>query len=178
MATTTAQATGVAAPDNWTLSAGSDKYTAVNAPDDDATSYLDSSNTINTQQRWTYTPSLVTGDTITAVQINVRYKRGGTSDANFTLTYAFTINGGGTQTGTSTAFTSTTAWQSGNYTHSGLSAVWGSGFYVQAENTQARRVQISTLEVVITYTAAAGGGTMRLTLPVRVSTLVGGQLAA
>ena len=178
MATTTAQANGTAAPDNWTLVAGASKHAAVNAPDDDATSYVDSDNVTNTQQRWTYSPSLTTGDTITAVQINARYRRGGASDANFTLTYAFTINGGGTQTGTSGTITSATAWQSGNYTHSGLSAVWGSGFYVQAQNTQARKVHISTLEVVITYTAGAGGGVMRLVLPVRVNTLVGGQLAA
>ena len=178
MATTTAQASGTTAPDNWTLSAGASKAAAVAAPNDDATSYVDSLNTINTQQRWTYSPSLMSGDTITQIAINVRYKRGGTSDANFTLTYGFTPNGGGSQTGTSGTFTSTSTWQSGTATFSGLSVVWGSGFYVQAENTQGRRVQISTLEVVITYTAAAGGGTMRLTLPVRVSTLVGGQLAA
>ena len=79
MATTTAEVNGTTSPDNWTLAAGASKQAAVNSPDDDAASYIDSSNTSGTIQTFTVTPALNQGDTITQIDITVRAKRGGLS---------------------------------------------------------------------------------------------------
>lgn len=160
MSTETVQATGTTTPNNWTLGAGASKQAAVNTPDDDATSYVNSGATINTVQTFTLSPAALTaGDTVTQMAVNVRYKRGGASNVDFVAGYSFTPSGGGTQTGESGTLTGTTSWQSSTYTHSGLSVVWGSGLTLYCKNTQARDCQISTLDVTITYTAGSGGGT-------------------
>ena len=155
MATTTAAASGVTAPDDWTLTAGASKVVAVAQPDDDATSYISSGATINTVQTFTVTPSLSTGDTVTQIDIDIRAKRGGASNGAFVVGYAFTPNGGGSQTGTSGTLTSLVGWGDFAYQHAGLSAVWGSGLTIFCQNTQARDVQISTMDITITYTPGA-----------------------
>ena len=81
MAVTTAEVNGTTTPNDWILSTGVSKESAVNSPDDDATSYIDSSNTSGTIQTFTVTPALNQGDTITQIDITARAKRGGTLDA-------------------------------------------------------------------------------------------------
>ena len=131
-------------------------------------------------QYFTCTPALTTGDTITEISVTARCRRGGANDVYIRIGYTFTPNGGGTQTGevANTTLQAVSAWGNLTYTHSGLSVVWGSGLEFWIRNAQARQTHCTTLYVQITYTAAAGGGVMKLTLPVRVNTLVGGQLAA
>jgi hypothetical protein len=158
MATETVQASGTTTPNNWTLGAGASKQAAVNAPDDDDTSYVNSGTTINTVQTFTCSPSSIqVGDTITQIDINIRYIRDHISNVTFVVGYSFTPNGGGTQTNESTAFTATTSYQSSTYSDTGLSVVWGSGLTIYAKNTQARNLRISTLEIVLTYTPGGGG---------------------
>lgn len=163
MATETVQATGTTTPNDWTLGAGASKHVAVNSPDDDNTSYVNSGTTIDTVQTFTLTPAiLTTGDTITQIDVNFRYIRDHGSNASFVVGYSLTPNGGGTQTGESTTQTATTSYQSGTYTHSGLSVVWGSGLTLYCKNTQARNLRISTLEAVITFTPGGGGSSQPL----------------
>lgn len=157
MATTTAEVNGTTSPDNWTLAAGASKQAAVNSPDDDAASYIDSSNTSGTIQTFTVTPALNQGDTITQIDINVRAKRGGTLDANYVVGYSFTPQGGGTQSGQSTAFTAATNWNSSTFTDAALSVPWGSDLTVNVRNTQGRRVFVTTLNITITYTPGPTG---------------------
>ena len=157
MATTTAEVNSTTSPDNWTLAAGASKQAAVNSPDDDAASYIDSSNTSGTIQTFTVTPALNQGDTITQIDITVRAKRGGTLDANYVVGYSFTPQGGGTQTGQSTAFTAGTNWNSSTFTDPALSVRWGSDLTVNVRNTQGRRVLVTTLNLTITYTPGHTG---------------------
>lgn len=156
MTTITVAASGVTAPDDWSLAAGGNKVSAVAAPDDDATSYISSGNTSGTYQYYTFVPALVAGDVVTAVSVRCRARRGGVSDVTFRFGYSFTHTGG-TQTSESTAQTATTNF--GNFTLSdtGLSLTWGSGFTAWIRNTQARDCHATTLEVTITYTPAPTG---------------------
>ena len=159
MATTTAQASGVGSTDNWTLAAGASKTVAVNSPDDDTTSYIQSGTTTNTYQYFACSPSIATGDTITEIVVHARCKRGGASDCDFRIGYTFTPNGGGTQTGESGlgVLTATNNYADFSYTHSSLSVVWGSGLEFWIRNSQGRQLHCTTLYVDITYTPAAGG---------------------
>lgn len=158
MTTTTAQANGVTSPDNWTLGAGASKTAAVNASDDDDTSYIASGTSSNTVQTFTVSPSLASGSTITQIQVRARHRRPPAgSNANFVIGYSFTPDGGGTQTGESGTLVATISWASDTYTHSSLSVTWGSGLTIYAKNTQNREVWLSTLEITITYTPPAGG---------------------
>ena len=152
MAVTTAEVNGTTTPDDWTLAAGASKHAAVNSPDDDTASYIDSSNTSGTVQTFTVTPALNQGDTITQIEINIRAKRGGTLDANYVVRYSFTPQGGGTQSGQSTAFTAGTNWGNPTFTDTGLAVLWGNNFTVNVRNTQGRRVLVTTLNLTITYT--------------------------
>ena len=157
MATTTAEVNGTTSPDNWILAAGASKQAAVNSPDDDAASYIDSSNTSGTIQTFTVTPALSQGDTITQIDITVRAKRGGTLDANYVVGYSFTPQGGGTQTGQSMTLTAATNWSNPVFTDSGLSVPWGSDLTVNVRNTQGRRVFVTTLNITITYAPGPTG---------------------
>lgn len=157
MSTTTPTPTGTTSPDNWTLTAGASKVAAVATPDDDATSYLSSGTTTDTVQTFTYSPSLSTGDTITQIAITARTNRAG-SNVNFVLGYSFNKNGGGTQSGESGTLVAVAGWNNDTYTHSGLSAVWGSSLTVYIKNTQNRDMRLTTLTVTITYTPGGGGG--------------------
>lgn len=177
MATTTVQASGVGTPDGWDLAAGASKTVAVNSPDDDASSYIRAGDPV-AQQTFTCTPAgLVSGDTVTSVAVYARCRHT-VNPCNFRLGYAFTPSGGGSQSAESGTLVTSGSFANFSFVDSGLSVVWGSGLTFWIRNTQPRLIHCTTLYVVITYTAAAGGGTKRLTLPVRVSTLVGGQLAA
>ena len=157
MTTITVAAAGVTTPDDWVLAAGASKVAAVASPADDDTSYIRSSPTIDTYQYFTCLPAMVTGDTITQIALIARIKRGGASDANSRIGYAFTPNGGGSQTSESTGLTATTNYADVSYTHSGLSVVWGSGLVLWIRNTQARQVYCTMLYAEITYTPAATG---------------------
>lgn len=162
MATVTAQVAATTTPDNWTLGAGASKVVAVTAPDDDDTTYINSGTTNGTEQRFTVTPgSISVGDTITQIDIDARNVRDHGSNPTFKLGYSFTPNGGGTQTGESTDITSTTSWKTDTYTHSSLSAVWGSGLVIWIKITLARNMRCSTLQITLTYTPASGGGQPR-----------------
>ncbi|MBX7250682.1 MAG: hypothetical protein K1X50_01780 [Candidatus Promineofilum sp.] len=157
MATTSAEVNGTTTPNDWTLAAGVSKQAAVSSPDDDATSYIDSSNTSGTVQTFTVTPPLNQGDTITQIDINVRAKRGGTLDANYVVGYSFTPQAGGTQSGQSATFTAATNWNSSTFTHADLSVPWGNNLTVNVRNTQGRRVLVTTLNLTITYTPGPTG---------------------
>ena len=157
MAVITAEANGTTTHNDWALSAGTSKEVAVNSPDDDATSYIDSSNTSGTVQTFTVTPALNQGDTITQIDISARAKRGGTLDANYVVGYSFTPQGGGTQSEQSSTFTAGTNWNSSTFTASALSVPWGSNLTINVRNTQGRRVLITTLNLTITYTPGSTG---------------------
>lgn len=157
MATTTASPDGTTSPDNWTLAAGASKVAAVALPDDDITTYLNSTTTINTVQTFTVSPALTVGDTITEITLTARLSRD-TQNTNVTIGYSFTPNGGGTQTGTSGTIQATVTWTDYTYTHSGLSVVWGSAMTIFIQNIQARDARLTSFYVTITYTPGAGGG--------------------
>ena len=61
MAVITAEVNGTTTPDDWTLAAGVSKQAAVNSPDDDTASYIDSTNTSGTIQTFTVAPALNQG---------------------------------------------------------------------------------------------------------------------
>ncbi|MEZ4541961.1 MAG: hypothetical protein R3C43_18460 [Chloroflexota bacterium] len=159
MSTTTTQVNGTTTPNDWTLSAGASKQVAVNQPDDDDTTYIDSGSSSNTVQTFTLSPSLSTGDTITEIVIHARVKRTGGSNANHVFGYSFTPQGGGTQTSESGNNTATNTWADESYAHSGLSVLWGSDLTIYIKNTQARPMALTTFYVVITYTPGGGGST-------------------
>lgn len=181
MATLTVVASGTTSPDNWNLIAGASKVAAIATPDDDNTSYISSTTTDENVQTFTCSPSLPSGATISQIAIRVRARRGGASNASFVVGYSFTPQGGGTQSGESGGYTSTSSWADFTYTHSGLSVNWGSGFTFYLRNTQTRLVYVTSVEVEFTYTAvviapaglavgaASGGATVwnkRLVVPV------------
>lgn len=158
MATVICAMAATGTPDNWNLGAGASKVIAVAAPDDDDTTYINSTTSTGTEQRFTVSPgSIVVGDTITQIDIAARNVRDHASNPNFVLGYVFTPNGGGSQTGESTDIASTVTWKTDTYTHSGLSVVWGSSLVVWIRNTLARNMRCSTLQITLTYTPAAGG---------------------
>ena len=156
MATLTAQVAATTTPSDWNLAAGASKVAAVTQPDDDLTTYLNSTTTNNTVQTFTVTPALSVGDTITQIVLTARLSRD-TQNTNVTIGYSFTPNGGGTQTGTSGTIQAVNTWTDYTYTHSGLSVVWGSAMTIFIQNTQARDARITSFYVTITYTPAAGG---------------------
>lgn len=156
MATTTTQMVATTTPDDWTLQAGGSKVAAVNTPDDGNSSYIRSPVSSGNEQWFTATPDMPDGSTITEIAVRVRAARGGVSNADFTTGYQFTPQGGGSQSGTSTAYTAVGAYADYTYTHSGLSVVWGSDLKVWIRNTQALSVSATTLEITFTYTPPAG----------------------
>ncbi len=160
MTTTTAQASGTTTPDDWTLGAGASKTAAVAQPDDDATSYIQSGTTSGTYQYFTFAPGLSVGDTITEVVVYARCRRGAANNCTFRIGYAFTPNGGGSQTGevAGGVLDAGVNFADFSYTHSGLSVVWGSSFVAWIRNTQARQLHCTTFYIGLTYTPAGGGG--------------------
>lgn len=160
MATTTAQASGTTTPDDWTLAAGASKTAAVALPDNETTSYIQSGATPGTYQTFTFAPDLSVGDTITEVVVYARCKRGGASDCTFRVGYAFTPNGGGSQTNEVGigVLEATVNYADFSFTDSGLSVVWGSNFTAWIRNTQARQLHCTTFYIGLTYTPAGGGG--------------------
>ncbi len=158
MATTTAQVTATTTPSDWNLAAGASKVAAVTQPDDDITTYLNSTTTNNTVQTFTVSPALTVGDTITQIVLTARLSRD-TQNTNVTIGYSFTPNGGGTQTGTSGTIQAVAAWTDYTYTHSGLSVVWGSAMTIFIQNIQARDARLTSFYVTITYTPGSGGST-------------------
>ena len=80
------------------------------------------------------------------------------STVNFYTGYSFTKDGGGSQAGESARFTAQSTWIDNTYTHSSLSAVWGSGLTVYLYNAQSRNMLLTSLYLTITYTPGSGGG--------------------
>lgn len=137
----------------WTANTGT-KIAAVAPPDDDITTYVSSSTTINQIQQLQgklYTFVIPPAATVTQVTVTYRIRRGGAIDADCVVGYYF-LTPTGSQSGTSGTITATSSWAGGTYTHSGLSARWNGGFYFYVQNTQARNVFCSTLYAEITYT--------------------------
>lgn len=85
MPTEIIQVDAVIAPDDWTLGAGASKVAAVQSPDDDDTSYINSGTSAGTQQWFTMAnPAAIgAGDAINSVSITARCKRGGATSANY-----------------------------------------------------------------------------------------------
>ncbi len=160
MSTETIQVSGTTTPNDWSLAAGASKAAAVNQPDDDVTSSINSGTTINTTQTFTLSPAaLAGGDTVTQIDIVARGRRPGAgSNANFVVGYAFALQGGGAVTGESGPFTTTATWTDFTYSEGGLSAVFGGSLTLYVKNTQAREVWITTLYCTVTYTPAGGAG--------------------
>lgn len=155
MAVVTLPMAATTTPDDWAVLAGTDKVSAVAAPDDGGTTAIRSPASANTEQWYTVSPAFASGSTITEIAVRTRAARNA-SDANFVSGYTFTPQGGGTQSGTSGTFTAVGAYADYTYTHSGLSVLWGSDFKVWVKNTTTNRVIVTTLEVTITYTPAVG----------------------
>lgn len=145
--------------DDWALGAGSDKVSAVQTPDDDDTSYINSGTTAFTAQRFTFSNpvSIGAGDTINSVTYKVRAKRGGAENA--TLRFA-AIAGSDTHGQTDVTTTSsyqdfssaaqTTAPDGGAWTLDDLNNIGP-----RVENRQARDVRVTTITAVVDYTPAA-----------------------
>lgn len=157
MATLTVQATGVGATDDWILAAGASKAAAVNSPDDDDTSYISRAASQATQEFTGNTSSIPAGSTITQVEVFYRLRRDGANNVNFDVGYAFTPQGGGSQSafGSSAAASS---YASGSFQDTGLNVLWGSDFVFFVRNTQNRAIACTTLYAVITYTPPAAAG--------------------
>lgn len=79
MATEVIQVAAVTAPDQWALGAGADKVVAVNAPDDDDSSYISSGSTNAIEQYSIAGHTIPAGSVINSVSVHVRLRRvGGT----------------------------------------------------------------------------------------------------
>ena len=78
MASEVLQVTTVDSPDQWLLGAGANKVVAVNAPNDDYTSYIISSNA-NDKERYVLADPVVikASDVISSVTVRARCIRGG-----------------------------------------------------------------------------------------------------
>lgn len=157
MATVVVDPSGTTTPDDWALQAGASKAAAVTQPSDDDLSYIRSGGSLVTQY-FTFFPGLTSGDVINGVRIDVRCRRGGVSDGNFKVGYAFTPLGGGSQTNEiASGPTATSGWQNFFYEDTGLSVAWGSNFVAWIRNTQTRAVDCTTMVVTLTYTPVATG---------------------
>jgi hypothetical protein len=161
MATVIAQPTGLGTTDEWgSLTGAATKYEACQTPDDDDATYIISDALSGDKQVFTCAaPSgITTGDTVTQIRVIARWRQNGTNQPSGKLGYVFDIDGGGTQTGTSSTISGIDlSYQDDIYTHSGLSAAWGGGLEFWAENALHRRIRMTSLTVEITYTAAGGG---------------------
>lgn len=150
--------------DNWTLAAGSTKVVAVQTPDDDSTSYINSGTTISTLQRYTLASpvDIQSGDTINSVTVYFRHIRLSTPAGNIrALVYL-----GGAQTA-STTITTGGSWTTssealarpggGSWAYSDLA-----NLEVAVQNGQTRDVGCTTLYVEIDYTASVAPVTVPL----------------
>ena len=160
MTVITVGASGTTTPDDWTLAAGASKTAAVSSPDDDASSYIQSGTTSGTYQYFTFSPGLSVGDTITEVEVVARCRRGGASNCTLRIGYAFTPNGGGSQTNEVGAgvLDAGASFADFSFVDSGLSVVWGSSLVGWIRNTQARQLHCTTFYIGLTYTPVGGGG--------------------
>lgn len=154
----TIQVDAVIAPDNWTLGSGASKVAAVQSPDDDDTSYVNSGTSAGTQQWFTMAnPSAIgAGDTINSVSIIARCRRGGGTNANYRC--GLNVNGGtqadGADRTAGAAYANTTE----TFTLNPDSAAWSlsdlNGLRIGIANLQARDVRLTTFYVSIDYTPA------------------------
>ena len=155
MATETLAATGGGSPYDW-LAYGSTALTAVALPDDDAGSYIDNDAVDDCVMTYTTSPvSLTSGAVVSQVQVVARVIRG-ESNRGFAIGYYFTLQGGGTQSGESSGLSTNNSWTTNTYTHSGLSAVYGSDFTFWIRNNTPHQMKCTTLYAVVTFTPADG----------------------
>jgi hypothetical protein len=177
MATTTAQPTGNGTPDNWNFAlVGPSKYEACQTPDDDDTSYIESPSTTGTVQTFTASPSgIATGDAITQVDVIARWRQPAVNPPSARVGYSFAVHGGGTQSGTSSTFSGIgTSYQTDTYTHSGLSVAWGGNLTFFAETMLNRRIRLTSLTAVITYTPAASAHAVSKVAAIRLTSKLRG----
>ncbi len=150
----TLQVSANSTPNNWTLSAGASKPAAVASPDDDATSYISSGTSNNTQQQFAVADSVLPSTAaISSVVLKSRCKRGGAQNVNFQMTAVLgaSTSAGASQTGTSAfaAFSDTFASKPGGgaWTPSDVNSL-----EIRIQNTQARDLQCTTFCVEVNYT--------------------------
>jgi hypothetical protein len=82
-------------PNGWTLTAGATKQAAVALPGDDATTYISSTGTANTQQQFALadtSSSMKSQDVITGVTVFSRGRRGGGTNTDYTVTLVLGAN--------------------------------------------------------------------------------------
>jgi hypothetical protein len=174
----TAQPTGNGSPDDWTyaLAGAATKYEACQTPDDDDSSYIESGAVNGQRQTFTAAPSgIATGDIVTQVDIIARWKQAASNPPSGRIGYAFDIHGGGSQSGTSPTVSGiTTSYQSDTYTVSGLSVAWGGNLTFFAECALSRRIRLTSLTAVITYTPAAPAHAVSKTATVRLASKLQG----
>ena len=116
--------------------------------------------TTNQTQRYDIDESTIPdGSTVTSAVIRVCAQRGGTQNVNFVM--RFCVNGTCTDTASNTA---ASAWADFSGTSDFADDVKdGTDDYeIGVQNTQARDLRVTALEVDVTYTPVAGGGPRRM----------------
>ena len=155
MATEQLLLSAVGSPDNWILVAGSTKVVACQTPDDDATSYIRSGTTANTEQRFTLADpaDIGAGDTINFVTVRIRHQRASTPAGN--IQSSLTV-GASTTYGTAVATGVSFADQSIQYDDVPGGTGWTlsnlNDLIAGVRNTLARDVHCTTIEVIVDYT--------------------------
>ena len=160
MATEVLALEAIGTVDQWTLTAGATKVIACQAPDDDDTTYITSGATANYVQRFTLVdPAVITADdTINKVTVRWRHQRASTpagTGRSMLVTAGGTIFGAGV--GTLVGWTD----QSDDFTEKPGGGAWDltsiTNIQVGVQNTLARSIYCTTIEVTVDYTPAAGG---------------------
>lgn len=149
----TLQADATSTPDNWTLEAGANKVAAVNAPDDDATSYVSSTGTSGTTQRYSVANhSIPSGATINFVRLRSRCMKGQSAAGTFIMSAVLSgnVSDGATKTsGTGYSdFTDDFAARpgGGSWTLDDIN-----NLEIQIRNAQTRAIFCTTFEVIVDY---------------------------
>jgi len=157
------ECSAVTSPDQWALGAGADKVTAVNTPDDDATSFIVDSNVDEVEQYSLTASAIPAGSTINSVTVYSRQQSFGSGLIRQGLALGLnTSETGDISFGNpySTASNALTRPGGGAWSQADMASL---EVYVKCR-TSATNCRVTTLSVVIDYTppAAAAAGDMLL----------------
>jgi hypothetical protein len=168
MATETLEVTAVSSPDNWILDTGADKVVAVNSPDDDGTSQIDSDGNVAEQWYTVADPVVIqASDTINSVTIHSRVATSGAGNGDWCVAVD---DGVGVAEGlTRPAPALYTSYTDVFMVAPGFSSPWMlallQALRIGIKSLEGRNVACTSLYVVVDYTTAAGTGSETL-LPV------------
>ncbi|OLE52111.1 MAG: hypothetical protein AUG51_19330 [Acidobacteria bacterium 13_1_20CM_3_53_8] len=161
MAQETLQVASISTPDSWTLGAGASKVVAVNTPDDDDTSYINSGATSGTTEQFNVTDSSAIGAsaTINFVRIVARTKKGGSQTSTYVVSVVLSGNAtdGASQTSGNSSYSTT---QDDFATRPSVGGAWTladvNALQIKIRNTQARDLRCTSFYVIVDYTPATG----------------------